>query len=173
MTSQKPHRILGIDPGLTACGWGVVDVMGSRIIHVANGTVKPPIKAPMAERLHTLMTHLKTVIQDYQPHSTALEEVFVNKNPNSTLKLGQARGVALVTPALFHIPVYEYQNRTVKKAIVGTGTANKDQIHMMVNTLLPSANPDSEHSADALAIAMTHAHTANTTSVWTGSQVTQ
>lgn len=159
-------RILGIDPGLTACGWGFIDMTGSHMVHVDNGTITPPTKIPMAERLHALMKQLHHIIQRYEPQSTALEEVFVNKNPNSTLRLGQARGVALVTPATLGIPVYEYQNRTIKKSIVGTGTASKEQMHMMVNTLLPSANPKSEHAADALAVAITHAHMASTVSAW-------
>ena len=168
-----PHtnRILGIDPGLTSAGWGVVDVDGSHLRFVACGTIKPPKNTDpkdgnMANRLAILMERLQGVITEYRPAQTAVEEVFVNKNPTSTLRLGQARGIALVTPALFDIPVMEYQNRAVKKSVVGTGTATKEQIHMMVKTLLPNANPDSEHAADALAIAITHAHGISTQNIW-------
>ena len=165
------NRILGIDPGLTHAGWGIVDVDGSALHFVACGTIKPPAPNPnvqgdMAIRLSILMEQLQAIITKYRPAQCAVEEVFVNKNPTSTLRLGQARGIALVAPALFNIPVLEYQNRAVKKSVVGTGTATKDQIHMMVKTLLPKAIPDSEHAADALAIAITHAHNLNTQKIW-------
>ena len=160
------NRILGIDPGLTNAGWGIIDINGSSIHYVASGTITPPKKGDMAHRLSILMDELSKIIATYTPETTAIEEVFVNKNPNSTLRLGQARGVALVTPAMFNIPVMEYQNRTVKKSVVGTGTATKEQIHMMVKTLLPTSTPDSEHSADALAIAITHFHHMGTQNIW-------
>ena len=160
------NRILGIDPGLTNAGWGIVDVDGSSLRFVACGTIKPPKEGDMATRLAVLMEQLQTVITEYRPEHTAVEEVFINKNPTSTLRLGQARGIALVTPALFNIPVMEYQNRAVKKSVVGTGTATKEQIHMMVKTLLPTATANSEHAADALAIAITHAHNFGTQNIW-------
>ena len=167
------NRILGIDPGLTSAGWGVVDVDGSNLHFVACGTIKPPKNGDMANRLAVLMQQLQQIIKQYRPQETAVEEVFVNKNPTSTLRLGQARGIALVTPALFDIPVLEYQNRAVKKSIVGTGTATKEQIHMMVKTLLPTATPDSEHAADALAIAITHAHHLSTQNIWQAPAIQQ
>lgn len=167
MNTNAPTRILGIDPGLTHCGWGVIDVVGSRLIYSASGTIIPPKNpTPMADRLHGLLVGLQQVITQNTPHTVAVEEVFVNKNPDSTLRLGQARGVALVAPAMAGLPVSEYQNRMVKKSVVGNGNATKEQIHMMVRTLLPTATPDSEHSADALAIAITHANLGATQSAW-------
>ena len=149
--------ILGIDPGLVNTGWGVVSVDGAHQSFVACGTIKPKTKAPMAERLATIYTDLSDVIEKYSINECAIEDVFVNKNPETSLRLGQARGVAMVVCCIMGLTVGEYQNRMVKKTITGGGSAGKEQIERMVKTLLPKAHIDSEHSADALAIALTHA----------------
>ncbi len=151
--------ILGIDPGLVTTGYGVIKQTKNTITPIAHGLIKPNTKAPMAERLKTLNQRLLEVIDLYHPDEAAIEETFVNKNPMSALKLGMARGVLLMTPALKEIPVYEYGANKIKKTIVGVGHADKDQVMMMVGRLLPKImgilTPD---SADALAVALCHAH---------------
>lgn len=151
-------RILGLDPGLRRTGWGVVDAEGSRLLHVACGTILPPETLPMAERLARLHDGLSDVIRRFAPHEAAVEETFVNMNPASTLKLGQARGVVLLAPAQAGLPVAEYAPLLVKKSVVGAGRAEKQQIRMMIGILLPAADPQTEDAADALAVAITHAH---------------
>ncbi|MFN3425384.1 MAG: crossover junction endodeoxyribonuclease RuvC [Novosphingobium meiothermophilum] len=150
--------ILGIDPGLTVTGWGVVSKAGSRLSHVANGQIRTDNKATMAERLVELDAALASVIDIYRPDSGAVEEVFVNVNPQSTLKLGQARGVAMVAVARAGIPVAEYPTKVIKKALVGTGGAEKQQIQHMLKILLPGVLLAGEDAADALAVAITHAN---------------
>lgn len=150
--------ILGIDPGLVTTGYGVIKQINNTITTIAHGLIKPDAKAPMAERLRTLNLKLLEVIELYNPDEAAIEETFVNKNPASALKLGMARGVLLMTPALTDIPVYEYGANKIKKTVVGVGHADKDQVMMMVGRLLPKITgkltPD---GADALAVALCHA----------------
>jgi crossover junction endodeoxyribonuclease RuvC len=151
-------RIIGLDPGLRCTGWGVVACEGSRLVHIAHGVIKSPDAGPMADRLLFLFDAICAVIAAQAPHEAAVEEVFVNVNPASTLKLGQARAAALIAPARAGLPVHEYATRLVKKAIVGTGAADKAQVGFMVARLLPTAGPTTTDAADALAVAITHAH---------------
>ena len=151
-------RILGLDPGLRRTGWGVIDCAGSRLTLVACGVVAIPDKLGMAERLHRLLQALEAVVAAHAPHEAAVEEVFVNMNPASTLKLGQARACALVAPARAGLPVAEYATRLVKKAVVGTGAAEKDQVGFMVRRLLPGVGDAGHDVCDALAVAIAHAH---------------
>ena len=160
VASPRPRRILGLDPGLAATGWGVIRAEGNRLAHVAHGTVRTPASAPMADRLASLYDALAEVIAAHGCDSAAVEEVFVNVNPQSTLKLGQARGVVMLCAARAGLPVAEYATRLVKKAIVGTGTADKTQIHAMVQRLLPGVTVVGSDAADALAVAIAHAHLA-------------
>jgi len=150
--------ILGLDPGLGTTGWGLIAADGSRLGHVANGQIKTDSKAPLAERLCALFDQLGAVIAAHRLDGAGVEEVFVNTNPQSTLKLGQARGVCLLAAAQGGIAVGEYAARLVKKAIVGTGGAEKAQVHAMVQRLLPGAKIAGADAADALAVAITHAH---------------
>lgn len=151
-------RLIGLDPGLRNTGWGIVDAEGNRLIWVADGAVASDPKATLAERLVQLHDGLQQVIADWQPQVAAIEETFVNKNPTSTLKLGQARGVSLLVASLNGLPVTEYAPNAIKKAVVGTGHAHKDQVKLMVKTLLPGAKLSNEHATDALAAAICHAH---------------
>ena len=151
-------RILGIDPGLRRTGWGVVDVLGNRLIFVACGSVETDSKAALAERLVVIHDGLARVIADHRPHEAAVEQTFVNRDAVATLKLGQARGIAMLVPARAGVSVAEYAPNLVKKTIVGAGHGEKAQIRMMVGVLLPKADPQTDDAADALAIAMTHAH---------------
>lgn len=153
--------ILGIDPGLRATGWGVISYHQGAMKYLASGTIKPPVKAPMPQRLHHLSDALAQLIQAYQPAEIALEEVFVSVNGQSTLKLGQARGAIILTLAQQGHSVHEYAPRLVKKAIAATGSAGKEQIQQMVRYLLPHSQADSPDAADALAIAICHAHHMN------------
>lgn len=152
------RRIIGLDPGLRQTGWGVIDVEGSRLAHVANGRVQSDGDRSLSERLRELFDGLTAVLQDWEPVAAAVEETFVNKNPTSTLKLGQARGIALLVPALHGVPVAEYTPNHVKKSVVGTGHAGKEQIHAMVRLLLPGVQITGPDAADALAVAICHAH---------------
>ncbi len=151
-------RLLGLDPGLRTTGWGVIDVAGNRLRHVANGAVGSDSSAPLAERLRQLHDGLRAVISEWRPDAAAVEESFVNKNPSSTLKLGLARGVALLVPALEGLDVTEYAANLIKKSVVGTGHADKRQIRAMVRVLLPGCVIAGNDSADALAVAICHAH---------------
>ncbi len=155
-------RIIGIDPGLVSTGWGIVESNGSALRFVACGTIAPNAKLPLSERLAFLYHELNTIIQTHQPQTAAIEETFMTQNGASTLKLGQARGALIVTLAAANLPVAEYATRLVKKAIVGTGTADKNQVGQMVGVLLPAAREPlkacKHDAADALAIAITHAH---------------
>ena len=151
-------KILGLDPGLGTTGWGLIEAEGNRLAHVANGQIKTHTAAPLPQRLASLAVQLEAVIKAHTPEAAAAEEVFVNKNPQSTLKLGQARGVVLMSAARAGIDVGEYSPTLVKKAVVGTGGAEKAQVHAMVSRLLPGAKIAGPDAADALAVAITHAH---------------
>jgi crossover junction endodeoxyribonuclease RuvC len=151
-------KILGLDPGLGTTGWGLIQAEGNRLSHIANGQLKTDTSAPLAERLADLCRKLEAMIAEHVPETAAVEEVFVNKNPQSTLKLGQARGVALMCAANAGMAVGEYSPTLVKKAVVGTGGAEKAQVHAMVSLLLPGAKIAGPDAADALAVAITHAH---------------
>jgi len=150
--------ILGLDPGLGTTGWGLVRAQGNRLSHLANGRFRTDAQAPLARRLAHLDAMLAALIADHAPEAAACEEVFVNANAQSTLKLGQARGVALCAAARAGLDVGEYAPSLVKKAVVGTGAAEKAQVHAMVARLLPGANIASPDAADALAVAICHAH---------------
>jgi crossover junction endodeoxyribonuclease RuvC len=150
--------VLGLDPGLGCTGWGIIAVDGNRLTHVANGQIRTDPKAQLPARLIELHGRLLAVLAEHLPAAAAVEEVFVNDNPRSTLKLGQARGVVLLAAASLGITVGEYAPRLVKKAVVGTGGAEKAQVHAMVQRLLPGVNIAGTDAADALAVAITHAH---------------
>ena len=151
-------RILGLDPGLRRTGWGVVSVLGSRVTHVAHGVIAPDEKAPFADRLLTLFDGVCAVIEQHRPDEAAVEETFVNTNAQSTLKLGHARAAAMIAPARAGLVVAEYSAPVVKKAVVGTGSADKDQVAFMIARLLPTAGSPTADAADALAVAIAHAH---------------
>ena len=151
-------RILGIDPGLRRTGWGLIESDGNRLVFVACGSLETNERAPLGERLLAIHDGLARVIADHAPEEAAVEATFVNANAAATLKLGQARGVAMLVPARSGLPVAEYAPNLVKKSIVGSGHGDKVQIRMMIGVLLPKADPQSEDAADALAIAVTHAH---------------
>lgn len=155
--SPAPIRILGVDPGLRNTGWGVIDCVGTRISFVACGTIRSDGNASLAERLRQLHQGVAEVIIAHRPDEAAIEETFVNRDPQATLKLGQARGAAMLAPALAGLPVAEYAANLVKKTVVGAGHAEKQQIAMMVKVLLPRADARSADAADALAVAITHA----------------
>lgn len=150
-------RILGIDPGLRTLGWGVIESRGNRLSHVACGTCQPK-GADLARRLVSLHALLTEICQEFGPDEAAVEQTFVNKNGAATLKLGQARGIALLVPAQAGLPVGEYAPNTVKKTVVGVGHADKRQVAHMVRLQLPGANPDNPDAADALALAICHAY---------------
>lgn len=158
MTRIKATRILGIDPGLRKCGWGVIETEGNRLRYIASGTLTPPIDGALANRLALLFEGVGALIHKYNPDETAVEETFVNKGARSALLLGQARGVVLMTPASMGLPVSEYSANLVKKSVVGSGHAEKEQIQMMIKILLPTADVKGADAADALAIAICHAH---------------
>lgn len=151
-------RILGLDPGLRHTGWGVIDVQGNHLRHIADGRISPPASLSLPERLAFLDRELETLLATWQPDTAAVEETFVNKNAASTLKLGQARGVVLLAPARKGLFVAEYATNLVKKSVVGTGHAEKGQVAMMVGVLLNIRHEGSADAADALAVAICHAH---------------
>ena len=151
-------RIMGIDPGLRRTGWGIVESLGNSLRFVAAGTVRSDDKAALATRLCQLHEGLAKVLRAMAPQEAAVEQTFVNKDAASTLKLGQARGIAMLVPALAGLPVAEYAPNAVKKTVIGVGHGDKKQIHMMVKVLLPKASFDGDDAADALAIAICHAH---------------
>ena len=159
-------RVLGLDPGLRHTGWGVIDVAGNRLIYVADGVVHAPTDLPLAERLVALFRQLTAVIERFQPDEAAVEESFVNKNAASTLKLGVARGVVLLAPAERGVPVAEYSANLIKKSVVGAGHAEKEQVQMMVRRLLPGCAIVEADAADALAVAICHAHHVGTLRAW-------
>jgi crossover junction endodeoxyribonuclease RuvC len=156
--SARAIRILGIDPGLRRTGWGVIECEGNRLGFVACGSVDTDDKAALAVRLVTIHSGLARVLDEFQPDEAAVEATFVNRDATATLKLGQARGVALLAPAQAGVAVSEYAPNLVKKTIVGAGHSEKAQIRMMIGVLLPKATPKTEDAADALAIAVCHAH---------------
>jgi crossover junction endodeoxyribonuclease RuvC len=151
-------KILGLDPGLGTTGWGLIQAEGNRLSHLANGQLTTKTGDELPKRLATLGEQLDALIAEHRPDSAAVEEVFVNANPQSTLKLGQARGVIIMVAARSGIDVGEYAARLVKKAVVGVGNAEKAQVHAMVSRLLPGAKIAGPDAADALAVAITHAH---------------
>jgi len=151
-------RIIGIDPGLRRCGWGIIESEGNRLRFVACGTVTPPVHGGLAERLAELHGALRGLIEMHRPDEAAVEETFVNAGVRSALQLGQARGVALMTPAAMGLVVSEYAANLVKKSVVGTGHAEKTQVQLMVRMQLPGADFKGADAADALAIAICHAH---------------
>ena len=150
-------RLIGLDPGLRLTGWGVIDVEGNRLRHVAHGVVKVSVEGSLAARLHELFEGIAAIVAEHKPIEAAVEETFVNVNPGSTLKLGQARGVVMLAPARAGLPVFEYAANLVKKSVVGAGHADKRQIAMMVGRLLPGVEATAD-AADALAVAICHAH---------------
>jgi crossover junction endodeoxyribonuclease RuvC len=150
--------ILGLDPGLACTGWGVIAAEGNRLSHIANGQIRTPAQAALTSRLVALADGLAEIIALHRPATAAVEEVFLNSNAQSTLKLGQARGVVLLAAARSGVEVGEYAARLVKKSVVGTGGAEKVQIHAMVARLLPGVVIAGADAADALAVAITHAH---------------
>ena len=151
-------RIIGIDPGLRRTGWGVIDSDGVRLSYIASGRVSSDTKDDLAYRLRELFEGISSVISNYSPREAAIEETFVNENPRATLKLGQARGMALLAPAMHGLKVAEYPPNLIKKSVVGAGHAEKGQIQAMVGFLLPKAKFESADEADALAIAICHAN---------------
>lgn len=155
--SRALIRIIGIDPGLRNLGWGIVESEGSRLTFVACGSVHSDARTTLSERLRQLHEGLADVIRLHAPHEAAVEETFVNRDPQGALKLGQARGVALLTPALAGLSVAEYAANLIKKTVVGAGHAEKQQVAMMVKMLLPKSDAKTADAADALAVAITHA----------------
>lgn len=158
MTEAPTVRIIGVDPGLVRTGWGIIDTDGVRLSYVASGTIRPRTDAELANRLAALFSGLDEVVSRWRPHEAAVEQTFVNRDGLATLKLGQARGIALLVPARAGLNVAEYAPNAVKKTVVGSGHAEKSQIRAMIGFLLPKASPDTDDEADALAIAITHAH---------------
>jgi len=155
-------RVLGLDPGLRRTGWGIIAVNNGRLRHVANGVIESDVAAPMASRLCMIHAGIKAVIAAHAPDAAAVEETLVNRNGTATLKLGQARGIAMLAPAEAGLAVAEYAPTAVKKALVGGGRAEKAQVEAMVRLLLPGADPAGPDAADALAVAICHAHHAET-----------
>ena len=156
--SEQPLRIIGLDPGLRHTGWGLITMQGSQLKPVAAGVIHISEKQTLAERLKQLHLELQDILAQFKPDQAAVEETFSNTNAQSTLKLGMARGVVMAAPALYGVPVYEYAANVVKKTVVGSGHAAKEQIQMMIKTLLPTLNVDSADANDALAVAICHAH---------------
>jgi len=152
-----PLRILGIDPGLRNMGWGIIESNGSALIYIASGTIRSKGDDALASRLKELHQGLAGIIDTHDPCEAAIEETFVNRDPQSTLKLGQARGIALVVPALKGLDVAEYAANLIKKTVTGNGHAEKQQVAMMVKVLLPKSDAGSPDAVDALAVAITHA----------------
>lgn len=150
-------RIIGIDPGLQRTGWGIIDATGNKLTHISHGVITTDAKAETAERLMAIFDGLTRQIQLWMPTEAAIEETFVNKNAASSLKLGQARGAAMVAPAKLGLAVAEYPANLVKKSVVGAGHAEKEQVQMMIKVLLPGVEASSD-AADALAVAICHAH---------------
>lgn len=149
-------RILGLDPSLSSTGWGVIEVENNRMRYLADGFIKTDAKMNIADRLAIIHNELNRVLTTYRPDEAAIEQVFLNDNPTSTIKLGMARGVVILAPSLFGITVTEYEPNKVKKAVVGVGKAAKEQVETMVKVLLPGCKPKNNDASDALAIAITH-----------------
>ena len=160
-------RVLGLDPGLRHTGWGIIDVDGNHLAHVADGVAHAAADQPLAMRLVALFRQIGAVLERFRPDEAAVEETFVNKNPASTLKLGVARGVVLLAPAERGLPVAEYSANLIKKSIVGAGHADKTQVQLMVRRILLSGGEiGTADAADALAVAICHAHHAQTRRAW-------
>ncbi len=151
-------RILGLDPSLTSTGWGIIEGENNRLRYVADGFIPTDAKLPIEQRLDIIYRTLCTVIETYKPTEAAIEQTFLNSNPATSLKLSMARGVVVLAPGTYAIPLYEYEPNKVKKATVGIGHATKEQVETMVKILLPGCKPKNNDSSDALAIAITHAH---------------
>ncbi|WP_428407720.1 crossover junction endodeoxyribonuclease RuvC [Hyphococcus sp.] len=151
-------RILGVDPGSAATGWGVVESSGARLSYVASGVIRPKRGAAHAQKLAEIFEGLKSLIAEFEPDEAAVEETFVNASPRDALVLGQARGIALLAPGLAGLPVAEYAANSVKKSVVGRGHADKTQVAAMVKVLLPKCGSLASDEADALAVAICHAH---------------
>ena len=149
-------RILGLDPSLSSTGWGVIETENNRVRYIADGFIPTDNKLPIEQRLKAINDVLREVIETYHPEEAAIEQVFLNANPNSTMKLSMARGVVIMTPAQFGISVTEYEPNKVKKAVVGVGKAEKTQVEAMVKILLPGCKPKNNDASDALAIALCH-----------------
>lgn len=164
MTTAR--RIMGLDPGLRNTGWGIIDVLGNRLSYVAHGVAKSDAKTDLATRLHDIYEAITKIIDQYQPHEAAIEEVFVNKDPLATLKLGMARGVVVLAPKTRGLIIGEYSANKVKKAVVGAGHAKKDQVEIMVKTLLPNCLDATKDAADALAVAICHSHHSHIQKKW-------
>ena len=159
-------RVLGLDPGLRRTGWGVIETAGNRLRHVGHGVVTTDSGVSVPERLCALHEGLAEIVSRFAPDEAAVEETFVNRNPESTLKLGLARGVVLLAPALAGLPVHEYAANRIKKALVGAGHADKEQVALMVHHLLPGVGDATSDATDALAAAICHAHAASTRTRW-------
>jgi crossover junction endodeoxyribonuclease RuvC len=159
-------RVIGLDPGLRNTGWGVIESDGSRLHHLANGTIRVDAALSLPERLTAIHSQLQEVIEAQEPDEAAVEITLANRNPGTSLKLGMARGVVLLAPALLGLPVAEYLPLVVKKAVVGAGHADKRQVAVMVAHLLPNCRVHSDDAADALAVAICHAHSAGSKSRW-------
>lgn len=160
------RRILGLDPGLQKTGWGMIATDGDRLVHIANGVIATDAKAPTPARLGQIDSGIEAVIAEHRPDEAAVEETFLNRNPGTTLKLGLARGVVLLTPARAGLDVAEYAAKEVKKSLVGYGSADKGQVAAMVMRLLPGVKPKNEDAADALAVAICHAHASHVANRW-------
>ena len=158
-------RIIGIDPSLVACGWGVVDITGTKLRHINHGVIRPDVKAALPVRLHTLFEDLSKVITTYQPHEAGVEEAFMKNNAASALKLGHARAACLLAASVAGLGIGEYAPRLVKKSVVGTGTADKTQVAHMMNVLMPGCGVTAGDASDALAIAICHGHRVNAAGV--------
>lgn len=151
-------RILGLDPSLSSTGWGVIEANGNRLQYIADGFIATDAKLPIEERLDIIFRTLCGVIETYQPAEAAIEKTFLNKNPESSLKLSMARGVVILAAGYNHIPLYEFEPNKVKKALVGVGRAEKAQVETMIKILLPGCAPKNNDSSDALAMAITRSH---------------
>lgn len=151
-------RILGLDPSLSSTGWGVIEANGNRLQYIADGFIATDAKLPIEERLDIIFRTLCEVIETYQPAEAAIEKTFLNKNPESSLKLSMARGVVILAAGYNHIPLYEFEPNKVKKALVGVGRAEKAQVETMIKILLPGCAPKNNDSSDALAMAITRSH---------------
>ena len=154
-------KILGLDPSLSSTGWGIIDVNGNRLSYVADGFIATSAKVPLTQRLQTIHNELQRVIELYKPDEASIEITFLNTNPETSLKLSMARGVVFLMPALYNIPLFEYEPNKIKKALTGVGKADKAQVETMVKILLPGCQPKNNDSSDALAIAITHCNLRN------------
>ena len=159
-------RLFGIDPGLRFTGWGLIEADGNHLRHLADGVIATDSSCPVPERLKVLHDALAALLAEHRPHEAAIEETYVNRNGAATLKLGYARGIALLAPALAGVPVTEYAAKTVKMAVVGTGGADKTQVQMMVRRLLPGVGIRRADATDALAVAICHAHHRASRQAW-------